>query len=189
MRSIFLTAVIALGVVTMLPAFGEQPAPLRVVLSCPLAGGGRATLKAISRGYEADELFVEINGKTERAFLDMPNDEFLGQVALSSCVHNTLIFALEYGPPYLKGVAIRSNLKTRTIEHLYFSEKALPRWLYLSDDLMQIIIPNVGFEVSKKYIVYEYISGKGQPEESTSTDMLPESRRKLIEIPAPKHHW
>lgn len=179
--------IVALAVLTTPPVFGEQGPELHIVQSCPLADGGRATLEIVSRGYKADEPFVTIDGKTERAFLDMPDDEFAGHVVLADCVHGTLIFALEYGSPYLKGVAIRKNPKTLAIERLYFSEKALPRWLYSDDSLMQVVIPNLGFETSKKYLVYKYISGKGQSNESTPMDILPEPRRKLIEIPRPRN--
>ena len=125
MKRLLLAALVAVSGALALPAFGEESAPLRTVLSCPLAGGESATLKAVAhglKGEEGDDLFVDIGGKTERAFLDMPDTDFRGRIVLASCIHNTLIFALNYGPPYLKGVAIRRNQKTHAIERLYFSE-------------------------------------------------------------------
>ncbi|AOK15811.1 MULTISPECIES: hypothetical protein [Burkholderia cepacia complex] len=88
-------------------------------------------------------------------------------------------FALEYGPPYLKGVAIRRNPQTHRDERIYFAEKALPKWLYLGSQEMLVVIPNIGHETDKKYLVYHYVAGRGQPNESTATDKLPVSARAL----------
>lgn len=156
--------------------------PLRPVLSCALEDGSRVTLEARSHGLDGDSLFVQVGGKTERAFLDMPRTDFVGHLALSKCVGKTLIFALNYGPPYLKGVAIRQNPETHAAERIYFAEKALPRWLYPGRKEMLVIVPNIGDETDKKYLVYRFVAGKGQPEESTPTDQLPVAQRDLIRI-------
>ncbi|MGV2293322.1 hypothetical protein AAHK20_31760, partial [Trinickia sp. YCB016] len=47
------------------------PTKLRTIVSCPLADGTRATLKAESHGDDGDALFVDEGGKTQPAFLDM----------------------------------------------------------------------------------------------------------------------
>jgi len=112
----------------------------------------------------------------------MPRTDFVGHIALAKCVGKTLIFALNYGPPYLKGVAIRQNPVTHADERIYFAEKALPRWLYSGRKEMLVIIPNEGDETDKKYLVYRYEAGKGQPDESTPTDQLPVALRDLIRI-------
>ncbi|EDZ99906.1 conserved hypothetical protein [Burkholderia sp. H160] len=186
MKRLFLAALVAaVSGALALPVFGEEGAPLRTVLSCPLAGGDNATLKAIAhglKGAEGDDLFVETGGKTERAFLDMPDTDFRGRIVLASCIHNTLIFAINYGPPYLKGVAIRGNPKSHAIERLYFSEKALPRWLFEDEKRMLVIVPNIGYETDKRYLVYEYVSGKGQSDASTPVNKLPKPMRQLIQI-------
>ncbi|KVH32176.1 hypothetical protein WT01_18970 [Burkholderia cepacia] len=64
---------------------------------------------------DGDALFVRRGYKTGRAFLDMPETDFVGRIALSRCVGKTLVFALDYGSPYLKGVAIRLNPVTHAI--------------------------------------------------------------------------
>ncbi|WP_080427498.1 hypothetical protein [Burkholderia ubonensis] len=163
------------------PSIGDAEA-LRSVLSCPLEGGSRITLKAKSHGMDGDSLFLQTGKKIERAFLDMPETDFIGRIVLSKCVGKTLVFALDYGPPYLKGVAIRQNPKTHAEERIYFAEKSLPRWLYPGRQEMLVIIPNEGYETDKKYLVYRYIAGKGQSNESTPTDRLPVVERNLIRI-------
>lgn len=47
---------------------------------------------------------------------------------------------------------------------------------------MLVTIPNEGYETDKKYLVYRYIAGKGQSNESTPTDRLPVVERNLIRI-------
>ncbi|WP_198360230.1 hypothetical protein [Burkholderia ubonensis] len=44
---------------------------------------------------------------------------------------------------------------------------------------MLVVIPNLGHETDKKYLVYHYVAGRGQPNESTATDKLPVSARAL----------
>ena len=158
------------------------PTKLRTIVSCPLADGTRVTLKSESHGDDGDALFVDEGGKTQPAFLDMPDTQFIGTVALARCVGRALVFALEYGPPYMKGVAIRRNPQTHADERIYFAEKALPKWLYLSNQEMLVVIPNEGHETDKKYLVYRYVSGKGQPDESTATDQLPVSIHALLPV-------
>jgi hypothetical protein len=158
------------------------PTKLRTVMSCPPADGTRATLKAEPHGDDGDALFVDEAGKTQPAFLDMPDTQFVGNVALARCVGGALVFALEYGPPYLKGVAIRRNPQTHADERIYFAEKALPKWLYLSNQEMLVVIPNEGHETDKKYLVYQYVSGKGQSDQSTATDQLPVPPHALLPV-------
>jgi hypothetical protein len=93
----------------------------RTVVSCTLADGTRVTRKAESHGDDGDALFVDEGGQTQPAFLDMPDTQFVGNVALARCVGGALVFALEYGPPYLKGVAIRRNPQTHADERIYFA--------------------------------------------------------------------
>jgi hypothetical protein len=87
-----------------------------------------------------------------------------------------LVFAISYGPPYLKGVAIRKNPVSHLIERIDFSEKALPRWLYLNASEMQLVFPNIGYEVRGKYRVYQYVVDTGQPTEPVASDGMPGKR-------------
>ncbi|WP_198345561.1 hypothetical protein [Burkholderia ubonensis] len=75
-------------------------------------------------------------------------------------------------------MAIRQNPQTHTDERFYFAEKALPKWFYLGSQEMLVVIPNLGHETDKN-LVYHYVAGRGQPNESTATDKLPVSARAL----------
>ncbi|KVL17864.1 hypothetical protein IMT09_12190 [Burkholderia cepacia] len=180
--------VLVVGLLSVATAtFGATPGideagVLRQVLSCPLADGSRIALEARSHGLDGDALFVRRGHKTGRAFLDMPETDFVGRIALSRCVGKTLVFVLNYGSPYLKGVAIRLNPVTHVEERIYFAEKALPRWLYSGRRAMWVIIPNEGGETDGKYLVYRYSGSKGRPSESTPADRLPVATRDLVRI-------
>lgn len=180
--------VLVVGLLSVATAtFGATPGideagGLRQVLSCPLADGSRIALDARSHGLDGDALFVRRGRKTGRAFLDMPETDFVGRIALSRCVGKTLVFVLDYGSPYLKGVAIRLNPVTHVEERIYFAEKALPRWLYSRRGEMWVIIPNEGGETDGKYLVYRYSGSKGRPSESTPADRLPLAPRDLVRI-------
>lgn len=37
---------------------------------------------------------------------------------------------------------------------------------------MRLVIPNIGDEVSTKFLIYDYVSGKGQPDEAVGSDVV-----------------
>ncbi len=146
---------------------GEQYAPTYVpVISCKL-GATQVKLLAITT-IDGKQLFLQFDGLISPAFSDMPNDDFIGNIVMSKCVDGVLIFALNYGPPYQKGVAIRWSKKDKTYERINFSEKALPQWLYVNREKMLIIIPNLNAEARAKYLVHDRSDG-----ESFEVNQLP----------------
>lgn len=152
------------------------------ILSCPVDKGSRVALLS-DPAPGGNRFHLKIDGTIGKAFTDMPDTDFTGTVVLAKCVGHTLIFAISYGPPYLKGVVIRKNPLTQSLERIDFAEKALPRWLYLNSKEMQLVIPNIGYEVSKKYLIYHFSEADGQPPEAETSDTLPDGRgRKRVEI-------
>ncbi|ABE30734.1 hypothetical protein DR64_4386 [Paraburkholderia xenovorans LB400] len=180
MKAVVLAVALAAAGTVTIDARADGASQLRPVVSCALSDGSRATLKARSSGPDGNALFVQVGNKAERAFLDMPDSDFVGRIVLSTCIDRTLIFALEYGPPYLKGVAIRRNPRTHADERIYFAEKALPRWVYLGDSEMLVVIQDRGSEANGRYVIYRYISGKGQTAEPTISNVLPERRGRKV---------
>lgn len=156
----------------LLAASTVAAAPLATVRTCRLDGGARISLLA-EPGLDGNRFYLRIDGKIGKAFTDMPESDFVGTIALSACVDHVLVFAINYGPPYLKGVAVRQNPVSHATERIDFAEKALPRWLYLSPTAMQLVIPNIGNEVSSKYLVYSLTAAKGQANEASARDALP----------------
>jgi hypothetical protein len=154
------------------PAYAQ---PLKTILTCPLAGHSKVSLLA-EPAEDGHRLFVKLDGNTHIAFTDMPQEDFIGRIVLAKCVSSTLMFALEYGSPYMKGVVLRKNPVTHSVEQIDFAEKALPRWLYLGPQQMRLVMPNEGYEVPTKLLLYDYVAGKGQAETAIGIDTLPEAR-------------
>ena len=126
--------------------------PLTQVRSCPLSDGSQALLLAEATA-EGNRLHLKIDGTIGTAFTDMPDTDFIGAIALATCVDSSLVFAISYGPPYLKGAVLRKNPVSHRLERIDFSEKALPRWLYVNAREMQLVIPNIGHETTSRYLV------------------------------------
>lgn len=154
------------------PAFADVKKDL---LDCPLSDGSTVSLLSTS-SEDGQRLFVKINNQTETAFTDMPDSDFVGEVALTKCAGSGLIYALNYGSPYLKGAVLRKNPDSGILERIDFAEKALPVSLYLSTRQMRLVIPNKGYEIPEKFIVYDYISPKGQPEEPEGMNAMPDKK-------------
>lgn len=169
--------------------------PYHRVLSCKMASGDKIILKVIhitdNQKYflNGDKPFLEINGKTHLAFANSIRDDMVGDIYLAKCVKHTLIFAMGQVSAYLSGVAIRQNPVTHQYERIYFAEKALPHWLYFKNNEWGIIIPNIGYETDKQYLVYTYKRGKNQPElqhNMKGLNTFPVPKKSLIRIPIPK---
>jgi hypothetical protein len=164
-----------LGIVALLatsPAFANSPKP---IISCLLSDGTRASLLAES-SVDGKRLFVNLDKKTQPAFTDMPDADFVGAVVMAKCASSSLIFALNYGSSYSKGVVLRKNPISHSIERIDFAEKALPTYLYLGQKQMRLVFPNIGNEVSTRFLIYDYFSGKVQNSEANGSDIVPAKR-------------
>ncbi|WP_192560851.1 hypothetical protein [Pseudomonas allokribbensis] len=158
------------------PAFADAQKNL---LNCPLSDGSIASLLSTSRD-DGQRLFVNINSQTETAFTDMPDPDFVGEVVMAKCMGSSLVYAMNYGSPYMKGAVLHKNPVSGTLERIDFAEKALPVSLYLNARQMRLIIPNEGYEIPEKFIVYDFISPKGQPGEPKGMNAVPD--RKGFEV-------
>ncbi|GID03445.1 hypothetical protein [Pseudomonas sp. 008] len=154
------------------PAYAQ---PLQTILTCPLADRTQVSLLAETNA-QGQRLFVKLDSKIQPAFSDIPDFDFFGEVFLAKCVSSSLIFAFAYGSPYLKGVVLHKNPVTHTVERIDFAEKALPRWLYLGREQVRLVIPNIGYEVSAKFLVYDYVAGRGQLEGPAGIETPPNRR-------------
>lgn len=162
--------------------------PYHRVLSCKMASGANVLLK-ILHPIDGDKPYLEINGKTSLAFDKDDTYGFVTELLLTKCIQHTLIVTMDMGSPYLRGLAIRQNPVTHQYERIYFAEKALPHWLYFKNNEWGIIIPNIGYETDKQYLVYTYKRGKNQPEQQHNMKGLntfPVPKKSLIRIPIPK---
>ena len=117
--------------------------PVTVEKRCRLEDGSTALLQSAS-SIDGKRLFLALDGRTEPAFTDMPTSDFVGELKMAECRSGTLVFALNYGSPYTKGVAIRRRRADRQWERIDFAEKAFPQWLLLGGEGMQLVFPNQG---------------------------------------------
>jgi hypothetical protein len=76
-------------------------ASLSTVSTCRLDDQSQVVLQA-EPAIDGNRFFLQIDGKVEKAFSDMPDTDFVGTIALATCVDHVLVFAISYGPPYLK---------------------------------------------------------------------------------------
>jgi len=125
---------------------------------------------------DGQRLSVKIDNHTETAFTDMPDSDFVGEVAMAKCTGSGLIYAMNYGSPYLKGAFIRRHPGSKVLERIDFAEKALPVSLYLNAQQMRLVIPNNGYEIPEKFIVYDYTSPQGKPEEPKGMNVMPDKK-------------
>lgn len=149
--------------------------PFEKIRSCRLEDGSHAMLLA-ENTIDGKRLHLKINGINEPIFSDIPRADFVGEIVLAKCVHGVLIFAINYGSPYLKGEVVRKRKNSEHIDRISYAEKALPRWLYFNRKFMRLIIPNVGNEVSYRYLIYDYSVESGQPDEARGSNTLPNER-------------
>ncbi|HCW0182189.1 TPA: hypothetical protein OW286_005665 [Citrobacter freundii] len=93
------------------------------------------------------------------AFLD-DRSIYSGGIVLSKCINHTLIFALSYGPPYIKGCLItglsNDTAENRKPEGFCFAEKNMPESVWFGKDQTLIVIKNDNNsgEWNGKYIIY-----------------------------------
>lgn len=148
-------------------------ADLKMGRSCRLEDGSQALLLSKDT-LDGKQLSLRVDQRLEAAFSDMPDVNFVGEVVLARCIHGALISALNYGSPYIKGAVIRKRLGAMAIDRINFAEKALPRWLYLGRSDMRLVVPNIGYEVSSRFLVYEFSARGGQQLEVIGSDRKPD---------------
>jgi len=169
---------IAAGVASTPPA---NPASMKTILSCQLESGSQVQLQSQADPVQdGDRFYLTLNGKMDDALVDIPGANYVGKLVLSKCVDHVLIFAISYGAPYFKGRVLRSPAETTSLQNIDFSEKSLPTLIYLNKWETKLVIPNIGYEVTSKYLVYRTRAGKGQDESATPTDSLPSSHRHRV---------
>ncbi|MFJ4194004.1 hypothetical protein [Pseudomonas sp. NPDC089534] len=146
-----------------------------VLVECPFSDGTSASLLTTSSA-DGQRLFVKIDNQTQAAFTDMPDSDFVGEIVLAKCAGSSLIYAMNYGSPYLKGAVLRKNPTSGSLERIDFAEKAVPSLLYLGSQRMRLVIPNEGYEVSSKFLVYDYSAKSGQSPEAKGINALPDRK-------------
>jgi len=153
-------------------AQNNKPEP---VISCKL---GETQSASILRDHQIDDTYIYYLKQQETSSLlfDDNEDESRGSEVKVRCAENkerVLIVYGEFSSNYIKGLALRYNQKSAKWERIDFAERAGPVRVYMNDHHMSVVIPNKGNETNKKFLIYNYESGKGQSEENAVANSLP----------------
>jgi hypothetical protein len=167
--------------VLLVSPFVEAAAPTTIVV-CKTGIDRKSTISLLAEAsVEGKRLSLKLEDRsksppqttTGKAFTDMPDADLVGNVVMSKCVEGVLVFALDYGPPYRKGVAVRMHGDANTVQRIDFAEKALPRWLYVNASQMSLVMPNLGGESKAKYLQYAATADSSKPSPPIDADRLP----------------
>ena len=164
--------------------------PETKVLSCNLGGSPSRTVEVL-RGhkiYGTYAYYLSFNGSHDQPIL--------GNAEKSRGTHNflkclgkkkarALILVGEFTTNYPQGIVVTYNFSISKFERIDFAERNLPTWLYLGTRDTMIVIPSGGYgETDKKFVVYRYVAGRGQDEQTAFSDFLPSNiGYKVIRIP------
>ncbi|MDK9355126.1 hypothetical protein QQF54_00215 [Lelliottia sp. V106_10] len=125
---------------------------------------------------DGDTLYLKFRNILTGAFLEPWEDNYLtvGDIVLSTCVNNSLVFAINYGSPYLKGCLVTGwNENDNKPESFCFAERNTPEAVWFGQKNILIIIRNQ-MDVGSwhgKYIIYD--NSKKSGERASSSDVLP----------------
>ncbi|MHA7846353.1 hypothetical protein [Serratia sp. D1N4] len=147
---------------------------IKIVKTCKLKQGEKIQLIAVNT-IDGDTLYLKFRNILVGAFQEQGEDDYfsVGDMVLSKCVNHSLIFALNFGPPYLKGCLVTAWNSDNKPESFCFAEKDLPESIWVSDKNTLIVIKNEN-EISAldgKYTIYD--SARKSGERSYHIDTLP----------------
>lgn len=114
------------------------------------------SIKLISlRTIDGDTPYLVFDNIITNAFLD--GSTYSGEILLSKCVNHALIFALNYGSPYVKGCLITNATTRDNIEGFCFAEKNTPAsiWFEQQNTLLVFNNDNNLGDWQGKYIIYD----------------------------------
>lgn len=158
-----------------------EPIEAEKVISCRVSPGQVATLFR-ERGVADTYIYRIQQGNQAPTLLYESEEESRGAEVQAQCVGRraqVLVVSGQFSSNYLQGFSLRFNTTEGAWERINFSERGRPSFVYVSETNMSVVIPNLGNETDKKYLLYTYVAGIGQAKESAAVDHLPSSGRKL----------
>ncbi|HGB3219766.1 TPA: hypothetical protein ACIVAW_004695, partial [Salmonella enterica subsp. enterica serovar Javiana] len=110
---------------------------------CKLEDGNRVKLISL-RTVDGSTPYLIFDNVIVSAFLD--GTIYSGDIILSKCIHHSLIFALNYGAPYMKGclitgVSVSAERKYQP-NGFCFAERNIPESVWFGEEHTLIIIKN-----------------------------------------------
>lgn len=155
------------------------------VIKCALGRDGSRLVEVLRDHSIADTNVYYLRKDVDAVESIYPGDinESRGASMSFDCAgspERALIISGEFTSNYVQGMVVRYNSARSEWERIDFAERGRPTQLYLGPAELIVAIPNLGHETSKTYILYRYISGKGQPSEPSASDALPRSAGKEV---------
>lgn len=149
---------------------------LKAVENCLLGTGPNTQVAVLSAQPIADSAIYYLQQQQELSPVFASGEMSRGAAVSIQCAgreEKALVVSGEFSANYLQGFALRYNSATQELERIDFAERNRPSWVYLNQSGMALVFQNSGHESSKKYLVYQYISGKGQAEAAYGTNKAP----------------
>jgi hypothetical protein len=167
-----------------------QADELRVIKTCSLEKGHKASLLARPAGAMGVQAYLDIDGDILPAFYRLSekplnaygedpalgaDDAITGDVYFAQCVAHTLIFMLDVGQ-YPPGIAIRFDDKTKAIERIRFAERTFPQFVYLGRSDWLLAVPKTALHTGRTtYSIYRYYSNHANDNDSWDSDKRPKA--------------
>ncbi|EAP6107833.1 hypothetical protein NZF38_004442, partial [Salmonella enterica] len=116
---------------------------IKNIKDCKLEDGNRVKLISL-RTVDGSTPYLIFDNVIVSAFLD--GTIYSGDIILSKCIHHSLIFALNYGAPYMKGclitgVSVSAERKYQP-NGFCFAERNIPESVWFGEEHTLIIIKN-----------------------------------------------
>ncbi|EFP1895893.1 hypothetical protein HP127_004552, partial [Salmonella enterica] len=114
---------------------------IKNIKDCKLEDGNRVKLISL-RTVDGSTPYLIFDNVIVSAFLD--GTIYSGDIILSKCIHHSLIFALNYGAPYMKGclitgVSVSAERKYQP-NGFCFTERNIPESVWFGEEHTLIII-------------------------------------------------
>lgn len=146
------------------------------VEQCTLGTAPSTQIKVVNAQPIADSAIYYLQQKQKHTPVFASAEMSRGAAMSIQCAgreEKALVVSGEFSANYLQGFALRYNSASHELERIDFAERNRPSWVYLNQSGMALVFQNTGNESSKKYLVYQYISGKGQAEAAYGTNKMP----------------
>ncbi|MDP3817236.1 hypothetical protein [Pseudomonas sp.] len=167
---------LSISILLILLPLSASAENLKAVENCLLGAGQSAQVAVLSAQPIADSAiyYLQQQQKLTPAFASAELSRGAAiSIQCSGREEKALVVSGEFSANYLQGFALRYNSASHELERIDFAERNRPSWVYLNQSGMAVVFQNIGNESSKKYLVYQYISGKGQAEAAYGTNRVP----------------
>lgn len=167
---------LSISMLSILLPLAASAETLKAVEDCPLGTKPGTRVALLSAQPIADSAIYYLQQQQKLTPVFESAEMSRGAAVSIQCAgdkEKALVVSGEFSANYLQGFALRYNSVSHELERIDFAERNRPSWVYLNQSGMALVFQNIGHESSKQYLVYQYISGKGQAEAAYGTNKMP----------------